>query len=344
MRRALWMLVVVLGLLGGALAAAWHEGWIAAPWSARYAELEAQLRDRGGVAVVGGVPWGMRGGADARWVRAETLPPLRAALAGTDPAALTAALHATRFDALLVRGDGALSSVGPSLSATLARYEALPGVSATYLDPIAAVYEPAERPEVSAEDARRLVSVARLILSGAAAPPERLFPESLRRARPVELALIVRDDREAILWRSSRGGSLGRALLDVSFAILDRWTTRQQERYGRLRDALRTRTLTLALFYDKGVLGARDGAFLRRAANPARWSVGFERVAGWEYSLPPAPGETGPDPVEALARLSRERGVPAPGYLRPELTLYRFRALQLIEQSPNGPVLAHDPP
>jgi len=286
----------------------------------------------------------MRGGSDARWVGVDAQPTFRAALAGTDTAALTTALRGGRFDALLVRGDGTVGSTGSALSASLARYDALPGLSATYLDPIAAVYEPAERPEVSPEDAARMVAVARLILSGAVAPPERLFPESLRRARSVELALIVRDAQEAILWRSARGGSMGRALLDVSFAILDRWSTRQQERYGRLRDALRTRTLTLAFFYDKGVLGARDAEFLRRAANPARWSVGFERVSGWEYALPPAPGAPGVDPVVALTQLSHDRAVPLPGYLRPELTLYRFRAIQLIEQTPNGPVLAHDPP
>jgi hypothetical protein len=341
-RRALWMLVVVLVLLGGALASAWREGWIAAPWSARYAELESQLRDRGGVAVVGRVPWGMRSEPGARWESADRHAPLASALGGTDPTALRDALRSGRYDTLLVPGDA--PAQGSSLAATLARYDAVPGLSASYLDPVAALYEPAERPEVSPDDARRMVAVARLILSGAPAPPERLFPESLRRPRPVELALIVRDEHEAILWRSARAGSMGRALLDVSFAILDRWSTRQQERFGRLREALRTRTITLALFYDKGVLGARDAAFLRRAAPAGRWSVGFERVAGWEYALPPAPGEPGLDPVLALTQLARERAVPAPGYLRPELTLYRFRALQLIEQRPEGPVLAHDPP
>ena len=38
------------------------------------------------------------------------------------------------------------------------------------------------------------------------------------------------------------------------------------------------------------------------------------------------------------ARCSSHRAVPAPGYLRPEVTIYRFRALQLVEQTPFGDV------
>ena len=45
----------------------------------------------------------------------------------------------------------------------------------------------------------------------------------------------------------------------------------------------------------------------------------------------------------ALRALTRDRGVPPPGHLRPEITLYRFRALQMIERSPNGEVVIYDP-
>lgn len=341
MRDRLWILGVLTFLVAVAVGVAWHEGWVRSPWSVRYAELSAQLRDRGAVAVVGGVPFGMPR-VEAPLTAADHDPRLRAALDGRDARAVAAALTAAHDDGLLVRTDAAPSSGGRVRDA-LASLRGASGLSATYLDETAAIYEAEAPVEVSDDDARRYVAVARLILSGVAAPPERLFPEYARRARPVELALIVRDGHEPVLWRSTRSGSLARALLDVSFAVLDRWSSRQQERYGRLRDALNTLTLTLAVFHDKGVLGARSDAFLRRAADPASWAVGYERLAAWEYTLPPTPWSRAQDPVAALRSLTRERGVPAPGHLRPELTLYRFRALQLIESSPNGPVTMHDP-
>ena len=54
-------------------------------------------------------------------------------------------------------------------------------------------------------DTPRSQPCARLVLSGAAAPSERIFPESLRRARAVEVALVVRDGDAPLLWRSTRG-------------------------------------------------------------------------------------------------------------------------------------------
>ncbi|MBL8601804.1 MAG: hypothetical protein JNK72_07765 [Myxococcales bacterium] len=340
MPKALWIVAVLVFMLAGALGAAFYEGWVRVPWASRYVELEAQLRDHGPVAVVGATPLGLRveGGPLVPVARA---PGVSAALAGRAPEGLVAALRAEHFDALMVR-PGAPAVPG-SVGATLTARGAVAGLSAGYVDPVATVYAPAERVEVSADDAARMVSVARLIMSGAVAPPERLFPESLRRSRPVELALVLREGHEPVIWRSARAGSLARALIDVSLAVLDRWATRQQDNLGRLRDALNTRSLTLAVFYEKGVLGARDEAFLRSVAASRVWSLGYERTTGWEYALPLAPWQSARDPVRTLAELTRDRGVPAPGYLRPELTLYRFRALQLIEESPGGPVQRYDP-
>ena len=129
----------------------------------------------------------------------------------------------------------------------------------------------------------------------------------------------------------------------MCFAVLDRWTSQQQERYGRLREGLQRLSITLAIFYDKGVLGTRSPEFLRRAADPRVWAVGYERLATWEYALPPTPWSPATDPTDALRQLTRERGVPPPGHLRPELTLYRFRALQVLEDSPGGQVQVFDP-
>lgn len=339
MKKALWIIAAVASLLVVALGAAWRGGIIRAPWSSRYDRLVEQLRDRGAVAVLGGTPLGMPS-VETTLRDADGIPGLSAALRGEDGAAVGAALQRAHLDGLLVRVDGSLRAPGApsSVASRLAALRPVAGMSAVFLDETTALYERGEPVTISPEDARRLISVARLVLSGAAAPSERIFPESLRRARAVEVALVVRDGDAPLLWRSTRGGSVARALLDGSFAIINRWSTPLQDRYGRLRDALLTRRISVSLFHDKGVLGARTPEFLRRAAPAPAWSVGFERMAGWEYVLPTLPGAAPQDPVTALRTLATERSLPAPGYLRPEVTLYRFRALQLIEREPFGEV------
>lgn len=341
MRKLRFFAILVVVLLASLVLVAMRAGWITAPWSSRYAELTSQLRDRGTVAVVGSAPWALPSG-DATLTSASHFPALAGALQRSDPAAVAAESRRQHLDGLLVRTD-APSGPANSVSHSLSTMRPTAGLTAIYLDDVAALYETSEPLTLEVTDARRLISVARLILSGAVAPPERIFPDALRRTRPVEVALMLRDGHDPILWRSTRGGSIARAFLDVCFAVLDRWTSQQQERYGRLRDGLRTLSLTLAVFYDKGVLGTRSPEFLRRAADPRVWAVGYERLASWEYALPPSPWGRAADPNDALRQLTRERGVPAPGYLRPELTLYRFRALQMYELTPGGQVQVFDP-
>jgi len=311
------------------------------PFFAQATELEAQLRDRATVLVAGELPWSVRHG-DVPLMPLERHPVIARALHGRDEATALEAYRRAHFDGLLVQSGVPL---GPPDSALrdLAMLRPMERFVAVYLDERAALYEPREPFTVDPADARRLVTVARFVLSGAVAPAERAFPEYLRRTRPVEVALFLRDGHEPILWRSTRGESVARAFLDGCFAILDRWTSRQTEAYGRLRDALRRLSLTIAVFYDKGVLGSRSPTFLRRAADPRVWAVGYERLAAWEYALPPSPWKPAMDPTEALRTLARERGVAPPGHLRPELTLYRFRALQLVEQSPAGDVTIFNP-
>ncbi len=337
MRKALWIFALVASLLVVALGAAWRGGLVRAPWSDRYDRLVDQLRDRGTVAVLGGVPLGMPA-VETSITDARRVAGLGAALDGIDGNAVGSAMSRAHLDGLLVRTDGVVRAPAGSVAARLATLRPVSGLSAVFVDDTTALYERDEPVALSADDARRLVSVARLVLSSAAAAPsERIFPESLRRAHPVEVGIVVRDGASPLIWRSARGGSIARALLDGTFSLMNRWSTPMHDRYGSLHDALLTRRLTVSIFHDKGVLGARSPEFLRRAAGPG-WSVGYERTANWEYVLPASPGAAAVDPVDALRNLARERGVPAPGYLRPEVTLYRFRAVQLIEREPFGAV------
>jgi hypothetical protein len=155
--------------------------------------------------------------------------------------------------------------------------------------------------------------------------------------------VIIRDGHEPVLWRAVRGGSIARALVDATYAVLDRWNTRQQQRYGPLREAIASHPLTIAIFHDRGTLGGRSDEFIRRAVRPRVHAIGYEHLGRWEYVLPPTPWAPLGDPVGAIAALAREHDIPAPGYRRPELTLYRFSAYQIIEREPQGDVDIFDP-
>lgn len=316
-------------------------GWVLIPGMTVHPGLEAQLRDRGTVAVAGRVPFGLRQG-DVSIVDYRRFAALASALEGRDPSALAGALRESRVDGLLVRTDRPQGAAGTVLRA-LSEYGAMPNVTATWMDRDAALYELKEQPSVASEDAPKLIECVRLMIEGAAPPPERLFPEPLRGARPAEVMVAVRDGSAPILWRAVRGSSVARALVDATYAVIDRWNTRQQQAYGPIRQAIRRMPLTIAIFYDKGTLDTREAWWIDRAVNPRVFAVGYERLGRWEYVLPPTSGVPTRTASVALADLVREHDVPPPGFQRTDLTLYRFRALQLIEQTPGGTVQIFNP-
>ncbi len=335
-----WAVVGLVAAATGATLLA-REGIIAAPGVGTHRGLEAQLRDRGTMAIAGGVPFGLRRG-ETPIVDYRRFDGLARALEGRSLATVAAGLRASRVDGLLVRTDAPQGEAGTALRA-MSELRPIPGVTATWLDRTMALYEAREAPAVSEEDAPRLIECVRLMVEGAAAPAERLFPEPLRGARPAEVMVVVRDGNAPILWRAVRGGSTARALVDATYAVIDRWNTRQQQTYGPLRDAIRRMPLTVAIFYDKGTLDTREPAWLDRAVDTRVFAVGYERLGRWEYVLPPATGSGARRASVALGDLVREHDVPPPGFQRPDLTIYRFRALQLIEQRPGGTVSIINP-
>ncbi len=319
----------------------WWRGIVQLPFGPDHRELTMQLRDRGTVVVAGGVPFGLDR-AGTRLVDYSTLPSLASALHGRDGATLVRAIRAARADGLLVRTDRALGPAG-SLLRAMSEMRGVTDVVATFLSATAALYEIRERIRIEPDDGRRLIAVVRVILQGASPPADRLFPDAIRRPQPTEVAVIVRDGHEPVLWRAVRGGSISRALVDASYAVLDRWNTRQQQRYGPMREAIARLGVTLAVFHGRGTLASRTTEFLDRAVARNVFSIGYEQLGRWEYVLPPTPWAPIPRPATAIADLAREHDVPRPGYLRPELVLYRFRALQLIEREADGPVDVVDP-
>lgn len=345
-----WSTAVAI-LAGGVTGRLAQQGVIALPGMGAHPGLEAQLRDRGTMAIAGRVPFGLRRG-DVQIVDYHQFGALASALDGRDSNALANAMREARIDGLVVRTDSLQGPAGSVLRA-LSMYRPVPNVTATWMDHAAALYEVRERPVVTEQDAPKLIETVRLMMQGAAAPPERLFPEALRGARPAEVMVVVRDGTAPILWRAVRGGSVARALVDATYAIIDRWGTRQQNPYGPLSSAIRGEPepgrsppnllLTVAIFYDKGTLDTREPGWINTAVDEHSFAVGYERLGRWEYNLPPPTGASTRRSAEALAQLVREHDVPPPGFQRTDLTLYRFRALQLVEQSRGGPVTIENP-
>ncbi|MDP3275532.1 MAG: hypothetical protein Q8Q09_10080 [Deltaproteobacteria bacterium] len=340
-RRWLVRLTVGTLLTVGSLGFAASRGWLSIPGLAAHAQLEAQLRDRGTMALAGRLPFGVSLG-ETRVDSYEVYPQLLAALHGRDRAAVANAVRATHVDGLLVQSNRALGTEGSALRA-MSELRAMPGLTATWMEQDVALYEVKEQPEISADDASRLIECVRLMIEGAAAPPERVFPEPLRGARPAEVMVVIRDGGSPILWRAVRGGSVARALVDATYAVIDRWNTRQQQTYGSLRDAIRRMPLTVSIFYDKGVLETRQAPWIDHAVNSQVFAIGYERQGRWEYVLPTAPGIPARRSSEALSQLVREHDVPPPGYGRTDLTLFRFRALQIIESTAGGAITIVNP-
>jgi hypothetical protein len=303
--------------------------------------LELQLRDRGTVATIGSMPLSLRR-LDTNLVDYRKVAALQTALESNNSASVVTALREARLDGILVRTDRALGAPSSVLFA-LTHYRTARGLSATWLDSSYALYEVREQPTVSVEDAPKLIECVRLIIRGGAAPSERLFAEPLRGARPAEVMVVIRDGSAPILWRAVRGGSVARALVDATYAVIDRWNTRQVQSYGPLREAIRRMPITVAIFYDKGTLETREPAWLDRAVDSGIFAVGYERLGHWEYVLPTAPGAPRRATSQALSDLVREHDVPPPGFQRTDLVLYRFRALQLIEDSAESTVTIRDP-
>lgn len=101
--------------------------------------------------------------------------------------------------------------------------------------------------------------------------------------------------------------------MEAAYAVVDRWSTRQQQQYGTLREALERQTLTLAIFEEKGTLGTRSNDFLRRAVDGRVFSIGYEHLGHWEYVFAQsmdAFGTRGRSRCRPRARTRRQAALP----------------------------------
>lgn len=307
-----------LGLLG---AVAW--GFVRFDVASLFggSELGRALTGRGRVAVFGVRGLAAPDAEGSSLVAGTSLPTVGAALAGSDPSALLAALEHTGIDAVLVGTD---ERPGVSIASRLASYRHVDGLRGLYLARDAALYgrDTVQALPQAFRDAAAVV--ARRLLEGARVPSVSSFPEPLRRVRPVEVMVLLRQAGRARLWRSARGSSIASALNTAASVARQRWEEREQAMGGPLARALPGLDVEVALLEEDGTLGERDPAFIDRVFFPGH-GVGYERKGAWRYLLPePTQKEARGHPSRAYRKLFVDDGLPADSFERHELRLYRL--------------------
>ncbi len=265
----------------------------------------------------------------------EAGPAIADALAGDDPAALVGALTAGDFDAILVGGRSADEAAPDDVEGALERYAHVPGLRATYLAPVAAVYRLDEVEALDPRQTEAMGHVARQIIAGARPPRIASFPEPLRRLRNVEVMVLLREHGQARLWRSARGSSLARALVTAAVVARQRWQEREQAMGGPLDEALPHMTVEVVRLSEDGTLGARSEAFIDCVFTPEH-GVAFERRGTWHYQLPGVrPDEPGAA-YAAYTELFTDNGLEPEALARTDVRPYRLVATPLAASPPEG--------
>jgi hypothetical protein len=287
------------------------------------AELTRALTYRGRIAVLG--PQSLVGlnAEGASLVSAESLPELSRALRGRDAFVLLGALAHTSVQALLLQ-PAPSGERGFALGQRLARYEHVAGLRALFLSRSAVLYAPDPSRELSPAQRDALAVVARALIGGARPPRPSSFPEPMRRLRPVEVMVLLREGERARLWRSARGTSIASALTTAALVARQRWQEREQAMGGPLAAALPRMDLDVALLEDDGTIVDRDPAFIDRVFY-AEHGVGYERKGAWRYLLPEATRAEGKGRASrAYRKLFADDGLPDDSFGRHELRLYRL--------------------
>ena len=188
-----------------------------------------------------------------------------------------------------------------------------------------AVYAPAGNFEFSDKERTALVYVARALLRGAREPSLSSFPPSLRRVESVEVMVaLAPPGGSPLLWRSTRGTSIPRALMAATRVARDRWHEREATMGGPLRDKLGTLEVEVSLLVEDGTLASSEAAFVDRAITREH-GIGFDFRSDWHYLMPAdVQKRGGGSPYRALTALGSDYAVSGAALARPETRIYRF--------------------
>lgn len=302
-------------------------------------QLERALVGRGRLAYVADASWTPPHPTGTEFIAVASVPPLAAALAGSDAAALSAALTEAKLAGLLVDPESAGKQ--PGLLGELAHFGRVHGLQGAYFTRHVALYvlDPVRVWSPRLRDG--LANVARRLLAGDDQPRMSSFPAAVRRLDTVEVMVLLRSGEQPRLWRSARGSSFARALLTATAVARQRWIERSSALGGTLNAMLPSLTVELALLQDDGEIGTRNEAFVDAVVLPDH-GVGYERKGGWHYLLPEPTHKEGRRPSSAYRQLFRDDGLPVDSLDHSDLRLYRL-AVQPIAVS-EAPVDAQSPP
>ena len=300
------------------------------------AQLEHALIGRGRILLVGDASetaWGKLQVEGSVFLPGASAPPVAAALAGSDPRALSAAMTNANLQGVLV--DPALAASSRGLTQRLASYARLDGLQGAFLSRGAALYVLDPVRDWSPELRAGLTKVARRLVAGTTPPRMSSFPDVTRRLEPVEVMVLLRQGDQPRLWRSARGSSFARALLTAAAVARQRWIERSNALGGSLRDLLPKLTVELALLQDDGEIATRSESFIDLVTLPEH-GVGYERKGSWHYLLPEATHKQGRRPSRAYRQLFKDDGLPADSFDHRDLRLYRLAVQRLGVSEPTA--------
>jgi hypothetical protein len=259
-------------------------------------------------------------------------------LHGNDPlgqkgaSELVAQLKGLKASAIALVPDAKASDA--TVRGKLARLQHVEGLRGLALSPALAVYAPAGNVAFSEKERTALVYVARALLRGAREPSLSSFPPSLRRVESVEVMVALSPPGGSrLLWRSTRGTSIPRALMAATRVARDRWHEREATMGGPLRDKLATLEVEVSLLVEDGTLASSEAAFVDRAIT-SQHGIGFDFRSDWHYLMPPdVQKRGGGSPYRALTQLGSDYAVSPAALARPETRIYRF-VTELVGVSP----------
>ncbi len=255
--------------------------------------------------------------------------PVDDALRGDDAAALVAALDTLEVSALFVGHDEAYPD--GSVGARLAAFEHVPPLRGSLLTQSGALYE--LEPFARLPELERLATarVARQVLGGTVPPRIRDFPASLRRMRPVEVMVLVRERNTPRLWRSARGHSIARALITACTVARQRWHERQNA-LGNIDEKLPEMSVEVSLLLEDGDLLDREPAFADRVVHDTH-GVAYDDRTRWRYLLPDHDDREGKSGADAFRALFDANGTSFRQAETRSLRLYRL-VVQPLGTSP----------
>ncbi len=218
----------------------------------------------------------------------------------------------------------------------------LPRLAATCIGERWVLYVPHARDVPDVRLAEPIGRLARALLSNRAAA-EPLGAAVTASGVPREVAIVLRGQGPALIWRSARRTSFAQSIPDAAGALAGRWHARLERDHGPLPQAMERLTVELEFFGDEGTIATRDEETFEAAFEPGIFGALMRRRGVYTYVLPTFATLQNRRPVLAmLDQLGRDATGYRTALSRSEVDLERFSTAQFRETRPGGPWIALD--